>query len=205
MREPLENRLEGTSAPFTSDKLNELYWEKQMSAPEIAAYVNRLRDSGHEEACGSLYRGGQCCNSIINRWLKKSNIPTRNRSESKKLLLLHPSEAQKRTWEKAVVAMREAAMCSEKQKNQARKHIKKIQRIGAAIKRQSRIWCQCDNGCGKEFWRKPSSYQRHPNHFCSLDCLAKYKSRNASLFNFTLRTATEQHEYQLKKDRGAIA
>ena len=194
MREPLENRLEGTSAPFTSDKLNELYWEKGMSANEIAAY------------CTAFQTGGLKTHTVtVCIWLRKSNIRVRTKGEARALSYKNPSSAQKSHMLKLHEKSSKAPRTSAKQKNATSKNVRKAikQRVKNNLAR--RITGLCENGCGKTYNKKPSKYALTQHHFCGHSCAATYRHRERRLFNSTLRTATEQHEYQLKKDRGAIA
>ena len=189
MREPLENRLEGTNAPFTSDKLNELYWEKQMNTTEIAAYCTAFRTDG--------LRTRQ---STVCKWLRKSNIRVRTRGEATALSLKNPSSAQKSKMLNFQEKSSNAPRTSAKQKNAASKNIKKAVKQLLKNRLARRITGTCDNGCGKTYNKKPCEYAIAQNHFCGRACASTYRERERRLFNSTLRTATEQHEYQLKKD-----
>lgn len=189
MREPLENKLEGTNAPFTSDKLNELYWEKQMNTTEIAAYYTAFRTDGL-----------RIRQSTVCKWLRKSNIRVRTMSEATALSLKNPSSAQKSHRLIFQEKSSNAARTSAKQKNAASKSIRKATRQAAKNKLARRITGTCDNGCKKTYNRTPSVYALTQHHFCSRACAASFRERERRLFNSTLRTATEQYEYQLKKD-----
>ena len=160
-----------------------------MSANEIAAYCTAFRTDGLSTK-----------QSTVCEWLRKSNIRVRTMSEAIALSHCTPSLARKEQYKKLRISGNEAPRTSAKHKIAVCKNLKKATRQAAKNKLARRITGLCENSCGKTYNKKPSKYALTQHHFCGHSCAATYRHRERRLFNSTLRTATEQHEYQLKKD-----